>query len=271
MPITLSPEELFNDSSPLLDHTGFEPPITPVESEYEPPADAAPAYQPLQQTQYLPDPRIDQLQGAVNALLSRPQQPIYIPPQPQQQPVEQGWKDHQFMTPDDARALLTSPNPESTLNSVFNRVAQQIYAPMAAELSRRDAILVGMHQQNEMRRAQAEQSQRAQHNVGRFYQLFPDLADFSSEVQVQAQQIAYESQQNPYAYINITDTDLYSAIAQRVRGRIAQIRGEESYTPPAQPQRIHMERGSGSRHLTQNQTHDPNTQALRDMDRYKRQ
>lgn len=270
MPININPEDLF-ETVGEPDQSGYTAPHEPTHDHEPEPTHTQSAPEPS-------DQRYDQLQQTVNQLLLRPQpQPVYYPiPQQQQQPQQQGWQQRDFFTPDDARLLLTSTDPAGALNRSYNQVAEAVYRSFEQEMAKRDAILVGMHQEQQQRHAQYEANMRAYQNQQNFYSAHPDMADpnIAPLVSYEAQQIAHESQRNPAAFINATDADIYNILAQRVQARVAAFQGgqtQQTYTPPAPaPRKTFMERGGGAR-MSDGVPVDNNTKALREMTRFMRQ
>jgi hypothetical protein len=217
-------------------------------------------------------------------LLQQRQQPPLPPPQQSPPPQPQGWQPKEFLTKEDAAMLLVSQDPAQQLNKVFNNIANTLYSTYTEELRRRDAALEYLYRQ-QVERAQAEERARlAQQNQQRFFQLHPEVGEYAYLVPLEAQALAHESQQNPIAYVNKTDVDIYNILAQRVMARVAAIQAraqttqqqadqyDETYTAPQRgaAQRTQMERGSGTRVSPQATSRDPNKRALTEMARFLR-
>lgn len=255
------------EPAPGADHRRFLQRWQPAPSESEPAEQTRTEERPSFTPAY--DPRVDVLQQTVNALLSRPQSG-----QTEPQKEERGWKQRDFLTPEDAQLLLTSPDPAGQLNKTFNKVAAEVFAPLQEELAKRDHILLGMHQEQQRRQLEAERAAAAQANQQAFYSLHEDLDTpaYRGIVAQEAQAIALESQRNPAAFAGMSNEALFGVLATRVRSTIEAIRGGgEAPANEGSVAGAHtfLERGSGSRGGITTPT-NPNSAAMREMDRYVR-
>lgn len=220
------------------------------------------------------DPRIDSLQQTVNALLYAQAQPRYQQQQPQPQHVPtdpyKPWEGKEFLSKEDAVALLTAQDPAQFLNRTFNTVAESVYNPMLEQLRQRDALIAQMNAGYQQQTVRQQQEQLAQRNVQNFYTRHPEIQEFQDLVPLEVDAIARESQTNPAAFVNRTDQDIYDILAQRVLQRVERYRGATDpgttdLATPAPVQRTTLERGGGTRPGQKPKPRDSNALALHEM------
>ena len=263
----MDPTELFEAPTvPSQQGEQTTPPSAPGSGE--PPPEPGPAGSPID---HLSD-RVDGLTQVMNNLIARQvqPQPVYIPYQPPPQQPQQGWQPREYMSREQAQSLLLSTEPHTALNTVFNSVAQSLYAPMAQEIQRRDVAIVRLKMEQDQAWARQAQERQAQSNQQTFYELHPEVQPYQYLVAGEADALEVESRNNPAQFMNRTPEQVYSVLAQRVMSRVEAIKtGTPVQSQPrATPNRPFMERGSGIRPGQPQQPKDPNKRGLAEMANY---
>ena len=253
-------------------------------SEPSPDAAPAPAVDPL-------DPlrsEMRQVQTALNYLMTNMNKaPLPALPTPVHNEaagamdIEKLLENPSFFTKEDGTLLLTSPNPEMQLNSLFSKFGKTLLKPLLETVTKQQKSLDDFRSEQSATQQRVESERKSNENMNNFYTAYPDLKPLDRVVRAEAQAMAQESQTNPYAFVGKSDTEVFGMLAARTRGAATVLLKAMGATlpsaeadEPAEPaalspntrhQATFMERGSGSRVQAPTVTKDPNARALKEM------
>ena len=198
------------------------------------------------------------------------------PPQPGPPPsADLSYKDQEYLDEQAATALLSSPNVRGELNNMLNKTARQVHASLAAEIVRDRQANEQFRTQSVQAYSRLETARQMQEDFNAFYGEHPDLQPHNELVMLEAQQMAREYQQNPYAYTGISREQLMHSLAERTQRRVAAIVASASGQPGGPPSRLparrtQVERGSGTRIGPAPQPKDANERELQQFDNFMR-
>lgn len=236
--------------------------------------------EPAQPSAYAPSmdglvQEVGQLKQMMQALFLRNQAaPVASPqPAPPSPSLDLAYQDHEFLDESAAQALLSSPNVRGELNSMLNKTARQVHTALASEIVRNRTDVDSLRQSSEQAWQRMETGRQMQADFSAFYGEYPDLEPHADLVQLEAQRMANEYNQNPYAFTGLTRESVIKGLAERTQRRVAAIVAAASGQPESPPSRLparrtQVERGSGTRVGAAPVPKDANARELQEMDRF---